>query len=428
MPLQRRFRPRPRTLIVAALAASVLLLSLRWLAQPSRVAALITQRVGAALGLEITASGASEYRLRGTPMLVLRDVVATEPGARTALLRTKRILIALPWSTLRSGGSELVAQRIQLDSPQIDLPALQRWLAARPPGKARLPTLTDGLRIRDGEIRNRDWRIDRFDADVPLLQPKRPLRGRLRGRYLDAPLSVPVDLAFALSQPQALIANQVTGFAAHGGIAVEYGRDWRMPATIALSGPLQLGEDDLRIAPARLGMAATLETSDRRVPFSLGLYGPLVFDEATLTLAPAGMAVRGRGSADEDPIPAVDAHGTLVLGSRMRLQLDGRIAQWPQAWPALPPPIGQSVSPLPFALRYDGAPALGDVATLDLQRDEARFTGHFRLPEVLGWIGPTNVASPLPPLAGTFRASELEISGARLQGVEIEFGDEDDTR
>jgi hypothetical protein len=423
MTSRRGFWRQPWLLAVAI--AIALLISLRWLAQPPRMAALITNRVGAALGLQITTKGVSEYRLRGTPMLVLRDVVVREPGADHTLLQAKRIYITLPWSTLRAGGKDLTAERMEVDEPQLDLPTLQHWLATRPPTEARLPTLTDGLRIRDGAISNNDWRIDGIHADVPVLSPAQPLRGRLRGRYLDPPLSIPVDLAVAIVHPGALIKAGTTGFASHGRITIERGRDWRMPATLALSGPLRFGEDELRITPAHLGMAATFEATDGRVPFALGLHGPLRFDEATWSLAPAGIALRGRGSEADDPVPTLDAKGALALGRRLTLQLDGRIAQWPPGWPALPPPIGQSQSALPFVLAYDGAPGFADVASLNVQRDATRFVGRFRLPQVLEWISQAH-GTPLPPLTGMLTTPELELAGAKLEGVEIDFGDEEE--
>ncbi|MFC5576424.1 hypothetical protein ACFPOA_00170 [Lysobacter niabensis] len=417
---------RGRILIVLALIALALLLALRWLSRPGSVAAIITSRVGSALGLEITAGGASEYRLRGTPMLVLRDVTVREPGMKTVMLSAQRVYVALPWSTLRAGGSELVARRIELDAPRLDLPALQHWIATRPPSEKRLPTLTDGLLIRNGELDNNDWRIDGIHADMPMLDPAHLLRARLRGRYVDAPLSIPVDLAVSIARPEALIKAQATGFATYGKVTVERGKDWRLPATIALSGPLRFGTDELHITPARLGMAASFQSATTRVPFALGLHGPLRFDEATWTLAPAGIALRRRDDTSNDPIPTLDAHGALALGRKLMLQLDGTLAQWPQAWPALPAPIGESRSPLPFVLRYDGSPGFVDVASLELQRDATRFDGRFRLPQVLAWVEQGD-GTPLPPLTGRLTTPALEISGASLEGVAVEFDDSEAT-
>jgi hypothetical protein len=221
----------------------------------------------------------------------------------------------------------------------------------------------------------------------------------------------------ALHTPATLVAEAVTGFGSNGRITIDHG-DWRLPARVALSGPLQWGKSGLRITPARMGLSARYESDDTRLPFALGLHGPLGFDRQTWTLAPAGVALRGQG-----PVPQVDAHGALALGRRLALRLDGVVAQWPDTWPALPPPIGQSRSPLPFALRYVGTAELSDVARLHLQRDATTFDARFRLPVVLEWLdaAPT---SPLPPLDGRLRTPTLEISGAVLEGVEVEFSDD----
>lgn len=406
-------------LVIAALVLALALL-LRWLLSPAYLTSAILDAAGKSLGLEITAGGVGEYRLRGTPMLVVRDVVAREPGASMPLLRAKRIYLSLPWSTLRTGGKDLVVQRIELDAPQFDLPALQHWLATRPPSETRVPTLTDGLRISKGAIINDDWRIEDLDADLPSLHPDQLAHARLHGRYLDPPLMIPVDLAVALAHPSAVAKGQTSGFATNGHISIERG-DWKLPATVALSGPLLLGKDELRITPARLGVAAQYESGDTRLPFALGLHGPLKFDEATWTLTPVGVALHGPG--DDTPIPRLDAFGTLALGRRLALQLDGRIAQWPTTWPALPSPIGQSGSALPFTLSYVGPPDFTDTAALELQRDATRFAGRFRLPAVLEWIDAGGKGSPLPPLAGTLTTPELEISGATLEGVEVQIED-----
>ena len=413
-----------RIALVVALLLLALGLAMRFALQPQRATRYLLDRIGSSLGLAITASGKAEYHLRGTPQLVLRDVVAREPGTATPLLRAGRIFVSLPWSTVRAGGDVLAATRLELDAPVLDLPALQHWLATRPPSARRLPTLSDGLHIRDGSIRNDDWRIDGIIAELPLLAADRPLRAHLRGRYLDPPLAIPVDLAVAIVRPGALVDGGATGFAAAGNIVVERGGDWRLPATVKLSGPLRLGKDDLRITPARLGVAARYESGDTRLPFAFGAHGPLLFDEAVWTLSPAGVALRGRDAAASTPIPSLDAHGSLALGRRLVLRLQGRLAVWPSAWPVLPAPLGQSRSPLPFALDYVGQPDLSGIAGLELRRDASRFDGRFRLQDVTTWIAADNdTVSPLPPLDGTASAPRIEIAGAQLQGVEITIDD-----
>lgn len=413
-PPTRRRRRWLRRLLVLGILLLLLSLLATWLLQPKQLVPLILDRAGKSLGLEITADGNAEARLRGEPQLIVRKLVAREPGAKNAILRAERMLLALPWSTLRNGGKDAVIKRIELDAPVLDVPALQAWLAKRPSGEeTKIPTLTGGLRVVDGRIDNDDWRIEDVAVTLPSLHPQMPVEARIQGRYVDAPTAIPFDLAVALTKP----ANDA-GVAVFGPLIIERG-DWRLPATIQLSGPLHLGEDEVTVLPAKLGVSARYESGDTRLPFSLGLHGPLRFDEATWVLAPVGVALRG-----ESPMPNFDAHGALALGRRLVVELDGALPQWPDAWPTLPAPVSDSASPLPFALRYTGRPDLSEVAGLRLRRDTTDFDGRFRLYDVLGWIDQSG-GSPLPPLDGRLRSPQLEISGATLEGVDIVLDDED---
>jgi hypothetical protein len=409
-PRRRRWR---RWLTIAA--ATLLALSLfgGWLLQPEQLVPLILDRTGKALSLEITADDGATARLRDRPQLVVRNLVVREPGAKTVLLRADRLLISLPWSSVRSGGEDATVERVELDAPVLDVPALQAWLAKRPPGEPpKIPTLTDGLRVVDGRIDNGDWWIEDIAVDLPALHPDRPAQARIRGRYLDAPTSIVFDLALTMTKP----ANDA-GIAVVGALTLAQG-DWRMPATVTLSGPLHLGEGDIAMVPARFGLSARYVSGDTTLPFALGLHGPLRFDGKTWALAPVGLALRG-----DEPVPALNARGALALGRRLAIRLDGVMPQWPSSWPALPAPVSNSTSPLPFALRYTGQPDLSDIAGLSLRRDATAFDGRFKLYEVLGWIDQTGGA-PLPPLDGTLRSPKLEISGATLEGVEIVLDDE----
>jgi hypothetical protein len=405
-----------RWLLIACIAVFVVtLITLRIVLQPERATRLILSSLGNALGLEITAHGRPELQLRGTPTLVVRDVTATQPGAHTPLLRAERILLSLPWSTIRNRGSDLDLVRIELDAPVLDLPALQRWLATRPPSseQTKLPVLRKGLAIVRGRIDNAGWRIDGIDLSLRELHPDKPLSAKLRGRYVVTATAalrtaIPFDLALAMTRPR-----NGAGTAVVGSVALERG-DWQLPMSIKLSGPLRLGRDSLHMMPARLAMSAVYVAGDTRLPFVLGVHGPLRFDEATWTLAPAGIALRGNGV-----VPAFDARGAFALGRALALRLQGRLPQWPEAWPALPPPIGASQSPLPFVLDYAGAVDFSGITRLRLQRDAASFDARMRLPEVLAWIDADTTGTPLPPLSGTVSAPRLEISGAQLEGVEV---------
>lgn len=410
-----------RFLRLAAILAALLLclvLLIGWLLQPQRAGRLLLSLAGDALALEIRAQGI-DYRLRGTPQLVLEDVAARRPGDASALLRARRVFVSLPWRTLRTRGTDLTVQRIELDAPVLDIPALQRWLATRPAGgETRIPVLTDGLRVRDGRIDNDDWHIDGIAIDLPALHPQRLLRMRVRGRYVDPPISMPADLAIAIAHPQRLLDGKPSGVAGVGAVTVA-DADWRVPAQVFLAGPLRLGKDSALMKPAKLGIAARYLSGATSAPFRLGLHGPMAFNNATWRFVPVTVVLDGDGL-----VPDARARGSLSVGRNLRLHLDGALAGWPESWPALPPPLSASTSPLPFALDYRGALAFSDPASLSLRRDATALDARFRLPDVLAWLDAGSTGSPLPPLAGTLSTPRVELDGATLEGVEIELGEE----
>ena len=409
---------RPKSILVAALlvAVLILILALRYMLQPQQVSSAILERVGKALGLQITASGVSEYHLRGVPTLVVRNLAAREPGAARPLLRADRIFLSLPWSAIRARGAKLVFDRIELDRPVIDLPALQHWLAQRAPGATRLPTLTHGLQIRDGNLVAVGWSLTGLSLDLPILHTDQPVAAHVKGRYLNGAFQVPFALAMTLDKPA---IHAISALRVVGEISIE--RDaWQIPSSIILTGLLD-STSTFALRQARLSASAKYGSSGSQpLPFSLGLAGTLRDVGQQWQLAPLAIAIRGRGA-----IPNLDAQGSIALGNQFTMQLQGTLPAWPSAWPALPAPIAQSRSPLPFALHYQGSSDLANPAELKLNRDAARFDGRFRLAQLTSWMQSAANLSPLPPLEGHVTAPRLDIAGAKLQDVQITFDDPD---
>lgn len=407
---------RRAALLAGAILVLLLLFAIaaRLLLQPERLTGFALSALGDALGLEITARGRAEYHLRGTPTLVVRDVSARQPGAATPLLRAERVLLSLPWSTIRNRGADIDLDRIELDAPVLDVAALQAWLASRPPGDGRIPTLRNGVLVVRGQVAGAGWRVERLYVDLPTLRADQRVAASLRGRYVAEPTTVAFDLALAMTRP-----GNGAGVAAVGTALLDRG-DFRLPAWLEVSGPVRFDDGVLRVAPLRLGAMARYVAGETDLPFALGAHGPLRLREGTWTLVPAGLALRGEGL-----VPDLDARGTLAFGERLVLDLDGRLPRWPEAWPALPPPIGASASPLPFAVGYTGDVALGDPLRLRLRRDEARADVVFRIAEVADWAAAAASGTPLPPLAGTASAPRMDISGAVLEGVEVEMEADD---
>jgi hypothetical protein len=404
---------RRRKIVLLALVALLLAaLLLRWLMKPEHMAPAILDLAGKSLGLEITATGVGEYRLRGTPQLVVRNVTAREAGADTAVLQADRLLISVPWSTLRARGDDLTATRVELDAPILDVAAFQRWQAKRPPSDAPMPTLTKGVRIVRGVVIGQGWKIDGITADLQSLAAGKPIRSHLNGRYVSDGMTAPFDLHVAMTRPAS---------GAGVGVVGEVNMDaseWTLPSHLRLSAKLQTTKG-IRLEHALLGAHARYVSGDTSLPFALGIAAPLQINGNGMTLQPAALAVRG-----QDAIPTLDASGGFSLDDSMRLQLDGTLARWPDAWPTLPAPLGQSSAPLPFTLGYEGTSDLSGIAGLQLQRDQTDFAARFRLPEVMQWLDAVATGSPLPPMTGTLRTPALEVSGALLEGVEVEVEDE----
>ena len=65
-----------------------------------------------------------------------------------------------------------------------------------------------------------------------------------------------------------------------------------------------------------------------------------------------------------------------------------------------------------------------DTSHLRLRRDATEFEASFRLPRVLDWLDAAATGTPLPPLDGRLRTPRLDIAGAQLHGVEMEFADQ----
>lgn len=427
-------RSRKRIYVVLALLLAALI-GLRWVSRPSQVSWIVLDQAGKALGLEISASGASEYRLRGTPMLVVRDLVAREPGAARPLLRAERVYLSLPWATIRAAGDALDIERVELDAPRIDLAALNHWLATRPPSTApiRIPSLRDGARVVRGQLIGEGWSVENLTVDLPELSPQKPVRGHVRGRVLSTPIAIPFALAVTLQRPAL-----ARGLGMAGTVAVET-RDWRLPMRPRLGAILHSGDDGLGLDRLRLGANARYRAGDTDLPLVYGVAGRLRYRDGTLSLVPMGLALRadvnanaatasagatGTPATDASLIPELDAGGRLAFGERLQVHWLGTLARWPQAWPALPPPLGQSASPLPLRLDYDGKTDFSDPIALRLQRDQTVFDGRLRLPAVLQWLDASAQGSPLPPLSGRLSTPKIEISGATLEGVEIEIEDD----
>lgn len=409
-----------RLLLIALVLMIVAALLVQLLLPPERALRLALARLEPTLGLRITFDGDVEYRLRGTPQLVVRDVRIATPGSDTAdvpMLQAERMLLSLPWKTIRSRGADLEITRVELDAPRLYLPSLLRWLDARPPGDSKVPTITEGVHIVRGQLDGDGWRVDGLALDLPALHADRAIEAQVGGSvHLDA-LQAPFRLHVHADR-----AVDARDLQARGTLALVHAAG-RLDTTLQADATrIDANKPGFSLSPLRIAVDACWQGADDTdpLPFVLGLHGALHVggDGNALGFAPMGIALRGEGV-----VPDLVAGGRIALGERLTLALDGRIARWPEAWPVLPPPLSDSTQPPPFVLRYDGPADVSAPIALRLEHEHARFDGEARVAAMLGWFDALANGSPLPPLRGQLTADRVEVSGAILQGVEITFDD-----
>ena len=146
--------------------ALVVLVALYLLLQPDRFTAMLKKHASEA-GLQLTLSSPASPTLFPRPALQLEGITLVANGAGPnpmPILLAANGRLVLPWRTLF--GRQLVISRMQINSPRVDLDALQAWLMNLPPRStqvpAEIPRLATGVRIRNGSVvqNNSEWLTD----------------------------------------------------------------------------------------------------------------------------------------------------------------------------------------------------------------------------------------------------------------------------
>jgi hypothetical protein len=341
--------------------------------EPHRLTAIVLGKLGASLKLDLRFDGLPDYALRPEPRLLIPNLVASDPGNGQAILRTEQLEVSLPWATLTGG--DPVITRIDLRKPELDLPALQRWLATLPKTPFKLPTLTKGLGVHQGRVQGDGWQLNAVELTLPRLKQNE---------------SAAMELALRFEQ---------------GKTAASFSGTAKV-ATAGLTSDIQLeGKGELEQLPKPLA-------------YSVALDGHYLSDDTAFHLDARSLHLQG-----DSPLPTLTMHGTVAAGSTLHLALQGELAQWPKDWPALPVPLNDAKGPLPIQLAYQGKLDLSDALTLNASLGETRFNSSLRLPQIQSWLAANN-AAPLPPLTGTLSTPRLSVDGIEMKGVSVEIEDD----
>ncbi len=149
-------RPRLILLILGGFALAVMLaavIAVYLLLQPERFTRMLQTQARNA-GLELNLASPASPTLFPRPALDLDGITLNAEGAGVPILLAAHGQLALPWHTVL-GGPTVISQ-LQIESPRVDLDALQDWLAALPaqPEDAppNIPRIDTGVSISRGSV------------------------------------------------------------------------------------------------------------------------------------------------------------------------------------------------------------------------------------------------------------------------------------
>jgi AsmA protein len=145
------------TLLIASsttlLLVAVALIAVHVMLQPERITAMLQSQARGA-GLELSLASPATPALFPRPALELEGITLSAQNANLPILLASRGTLALPWRTLFRG--ETVISQMQIDSPRVDLDALQSWLDDLPSGPAtppsEIPRIDAGVHITRGSL------------------------------------------------------------------------------------------------------------------------------------------------------------------------------------------------------------------------------------------------------------------------------------
>jgi AsmA protein len=127
--------------------------SVYFLLQPDRFTAML-QNQAANAGLELNLSRPASPSLFPRPALDLHGITINAQGANRPILLASGGRLALPWRTLLGGPT--VITRLEINSPRVDLDALQAWInalpARGPDTPPDIPRIDTGVSIDHGSV------------------------------------------------------------------------------------------------------------------------------------------------------------------------------------------------------------------------------------------------------------------------------------
>lgn len=327
--------------VLAATLAVYLLL------QPERFTAMLQTQAHAA-GLELNLASPASPTLFPRPALDLKGITLNAEGANVPILLAARGQLALPWHTLL-GGPTVITQ-LQINSPRVDLDALQAWVArlpAQPEGAPpNIPRIDAGVSITHGSV----VRGNRVLLDNVSLEAGSLLSGQPFPLSLSATTSSGTPVQVRLSATPRIQGNtlQLDNVSLHLSrgrsmtLALKGSAHWHGAADAAISLVGTLDEANT----GQYDIALTLTPADQDNPLLLVLKLDGPNNHADLRLPP--LALASWWSQLNDPqtpqltVPPGSGHAEIATIDVGGISIEGLTVQ---AGDSIPAPLSTSAPP-----------------------------------------------------------------------------------
>ena len=331
--------------VLAAVIAVYLLL------QPERFTRMLQTQARTA-GLELNLASPASPTLFPRPALDLDGITLNAEGAGAPILLAAHGQLVLPWHTVL-GGPTVISQ-LQIESPRVDLDALQEWLAALPaqPEDAppNIPRIDTGVSISHGSVvRGNEVLLGNVSLEAGSL-----ISGQPFPLALSAVTAAGTPLQLRLSatpriEGNALQLNNITLHLSQGSamtLALTGNAHWHGAADAAASLAGKLDQ----ASAGQYDISLLLTPADQSNPLLLALKLDGPANHADLRLPPLALAhwwsQLGDPQGPQLSVPPGSGHAEIAKLEAGGISIEGLTIR---AGDAVPAPAGTAAAPAKLA-------------------------------------------------------------------------------
>jgi len=334
------------------LLVAVALIAVHFMLQPERITAVLQSEARTA-GLELSLASPATPALFPRPALELEGITLSAQGANMPILLASRGTLALPWRTLFRG--ETVISQMVIDSPRVDLDALQSWASSLPSGPSKppsaIPRIDAGVHINRGSlVRGNQMLMGDVELDAGQLAASQPFLLTVSAKDAQGtPMQLRLSLTPRIDNGALQLDNIALRVAHSTTLTLQLTGEarWRgaADASAHLAGKLD---------HANAGQYATaieLMPADESRPLMLGLKLDGPDNHADLRLPPLALASWwSQLDHDEGPrlaVPPADGHAEIAKIQMDNVSVEGLTIQAGTAVPAPAATVAAPAQPAP---------------------------------------------------------------------------------